>query len=102
VFGLFVKERIGLERQNGSLFKAMRGLPKQFNRFLIGVGIFGAGDFAHSLLTLRAIQMLTPSLGASRAGEVGIALYIMHNIFYAGMSYPIDALADRIGKRGSL
>jgi MFS family permease len=102
VFGLFVKERIGLERQNGSLFKAMRGLPRQFNRFLIGVGIFGAGDFAHSLLTLRAIQMLTPSLGASKAGEVGITLYIVHNIFYAGMSYPIGALADRIGKRGLL
>jgi MFS family permease len=66
------------------------------------VGIFGAGDFAHSLLTLRAVQMLTPSMGASHAAEVGVALYIVHNIFYAGMSYPIGALSDRIGKRGLL
>ena len=29
-------------------------------------------------------------------------LYVLHNILYAGMSYPIGALADRIGKRGLL
>jgi MFS family permease len=101
-FGLFVKEKMGMLRQNGSFFKAMHGLPNRYRMFLIGVGIFGAGDFAHSLLTLRAVELLTPSLGASHAGEVGIALYVIHNIFYAGMSFPIGALADRVGKRGLL
>jgi MFS family permease len=74
-------------------------LPARFRWFLVGVGLFGAGDFAHSLLTLRAAQMLTPAMGAARAGQTAIALYVVHNILYAGMSYPIGALADRIGKR---
>jgi len=78
------------------------GLPTRFKLFLVGVGIFGAGDFAHSLLTLRAAQMLTPGMGAARAGQVAIALYTLHNVLYAGMSFPIGALADRIGKRGLL
>jgi len=101
-FASFVKERAQLARHDGSIFISMQNLPRQFKRFLIGVGIFGAGDFAHSLLTLRAVEMLTPSLGASKAGVVGIGLYLVHNIFYAGMSFPIGALADRLGKRGLL
>jgi MFS family permease len=63
------------------------------------VGLFGAGDFAHSMLTLRAAQMLTPKFGAGQAGQIAIALYIIHNILYACMSYPIGALGDRYGKR---
>jgi len=43
--------------------------------------------------------MLTPQTGAARASQVAIALYAVRNVFYAGMSYPIGALADRIGKR---
>jgi MFS family permease len=101
-FALFVKGHLRPANHTADLFKAIAGLPVRFKVFLIGVGIFGAGDFAHSLLTLRAVQMLTPEMGAARAGEVAIALYVAHNVLYAGMSYPIGALADRIGKRGLL
>ena len=101
-FALLVKERLRPANPNGSLFQAVRDLPASFKMYLVGVGVFGAGDFAHSLLTLRAAQILTPSMGASRAGQVAIALYVLHNILYAAMSYPIGALADRVGKRGLL
>lgn len=101
-FALLVKERARSANHNGSLFKAIGSLPPRFNWFLLGVGIFGAGDFAHSLLTLRAAQMLTPEMGAVRAGQVAISLYVAHNVLYAGMSYPVGLLADRIGKRGLL
>jgi MFS family permease len=101
-FAFFVKERMRSANPDRNLFRAIRQLPKRFKLFLVGVGIFGAGDFAHSLLTLRAAQLLTPGLGAMRAGQFAIALYMFHNLFYAGMSYPIGALADRIGKRGLL
>lgn len=101
-FALFVKERARLANHAANLFKTIGGLPTRFKLFLIGVGIFGAGDFAHSLLTLRAAQMLTPEMGAARAGQIAIALYVLHNVLYAGMSFPIGALADRIGKRGLL
>jgi len=101
-FALFVKERARPVNHDINLFKTISGLPMRFKVFLIGVGIFGAGDFAHSLLTLRAAQMLTPGMGTARAGEIAIALYTLHNVLYAGMSFPIGALADRIGKRGLL
>jgi len=101
-FAFFVKERARTANRDGNLFRTISDLPTRFKVFLVGVGVFGAGDFAHSLLTLRAMQMLTPAMGASRAGQVAIALYVLHNILYAGMSYPIGALADRIGKRGLL
>lgn len=101
-FTLLTKEMAHPANRDGNLFQLMHKLPNKFKKFLVGVGIFGAGDFAHSLLTLRAVQLLTPALGASRAGEVSIFLYMIHNIFYAGMAYPIGSLADRIGKRGLL
>ncbi len=101
-FALFVKEHARPANHQMNLFKTIHSLPLRFKLFLVGVGIFGAGDFAHSLLTLRAAQMLTPIEGAARAGQIAIGLYIVHNILYSGMSYPIGALADRIGKRGLL
>jgi MFS family permease len=101
-FALFVKEHARPANHQMNLFETIHSLPLRFKLFLVGVGIFGAGDFAHSLLTLRAVQMLTPVEGAARAGQIGIGLYILHNILYAGMSYPIGAIADRIGKRGLL
>jgi MFS family permease len=62
------------------------------------VGIFGAGAFAHTLLILFATQRLTPSLGAAGATSAAVALYILHNVFYAGFSFLGGLLADRYPK----
>jgi MFS family permease len=101
LFALLVRE-IRRNGQNAGLFQSIRELPRSFYYYLIGVGIFGAGDFAHSLLTLHAAQLLSPAFGVARAGQLAVGLYLVHNFFYAAMSYPIGALADRIGKRGLL
>jgi MFS family permease len=101
-FMFFVKERRRQPNPHNNLFASIRSLPRNFRMYLIGVGLFGIGDFAHSLLTLRAAEMLTPTLGAAAAGQTAILLYVIHNILYAGMAFPIGALADRIGKRGLL
>jgi MFS family permease len=98
-FALMVRERFRSAGRTGGLFQSIGGLPGSFKWYLVGVGVFGAGDFAHSLLTLRAAEMLTPQLGAAQAGEVAIILYLVHNVVYATMSFPIGALADRIDKR---
>lgn len=76
----------------------LRNLPRSFRRFLKGVGLFGSGDFAHSLMILYAVSALTPSRGATSAAAVTAGLYALHNVFYAGVSYPIGALADRSNK----
>lgn len=101
-FALFVREKARHTHNDQGFFLSLKNLPARYKRYLLAVGIFGAGDFAHSLLTLRAVQVLTPVYGSSRAGEIALLLYALHNVFYAGMSYPIGALADRIGKRGLL
>jgi MFS family permease len=73
-------------------------MPKAYRQFLIAVGIFGAGAFAHTLLILLATQRLTPRLGAAGATSAAVALYVLHNIFYASFSYVRGLLADRFPK----
>lgn len=98
-FALTVREeRRVIDNPHGFL-AAFGALPPAFRTYLVGVALFGAGDFAHSLLTLRASQVLAPTLGAARAGQIAVGLYILHNILYAGASYPIGILADRFNPR---
>jgi MFS family permease len=74
-------------------------LPREFRQFLGAVGLFGLGDFAHTLLILRAVQVLAPQYGVVRAGAISIGLYTFHNVIYAAASYPAGALGDRVGRR---
>jgi MFS family permease len=66
------------------------------------VGVFGVGDFAHTLLILRATELLTPEFGITHAAQLAALLYTVRNIFYTLASYPIGALSDVIGRRGLL
>jgi MFS family permease len=81
------------------LLTSLRDLPPMFWRFTGAVGVFGLGNFAHTLLVLRAVSLLTPRYGPVAAGRYGIALYILHNILYAAVSYPAGALGDRANKK---
>jgi MFS family permease len=63
------------------------------------VGIFGLGDFSHTLIILAAIQLLTPSLGTVRAATIAGLLYVLHNVAYALAPFPVGALSDRLGRR---
>jgi len=76
----------------------LRLLPASYRRFLVAVGLFGAGDFAHSLLILLAAQKLAPVLGPEKAAGAAAALYVLHNVFYAGWAYFAGWLADRLPK----
>lgn len=78
-------------------FSSLRGLPARFKRYLGAVGIFGIGDFSHSLLILAATQALTPSMGLVRAAQMAGLLYVGRNIVQVVLSYPIGAAADRLG-----
>ena len=80
----------------------LKAMPRPFRRFLVGIGIFGMGDYARTLLILAATQLLTPAHGVGRAAQIAGLLYVGHNVFYAGYSYPIGALSDRVGRRGLL
>ena len=77
----------------------LRGLPSCFKRYLGAVGIFGIGDFSHSLLILAATQWLTPSLGVVKAAQIAGLCYVGRNAVQVLASYPVGVLADRFGAR---
>ncbi|MBE0448210.1 MAG: MFS transporter [Actinobacteria bacterium] len=78
-------------------FTALGELPSRFKRYLGAVGLFGAGDFSHTLLILAATQLLTPSTGVVQAAQVAGLLYVLRNVVQVSTSYPIGVLADRYG-----
>jgi len=98
-FWLLVRERPIESRKRLSFLHGLRALPPVFRRFLFGVGVFGAGDFSHTLLILFASRMLAPAHGAARAASLAIVLYTIHNVFYAGSAYLSGWISDLIPRR---
>lgn len=75
----------------------LRCLPVRFKRYLGAVGIFGMGDFSHSLLILAATALLTPSVGVVQAAQTAGLLYVWRNVVQVAASYPVGLAADRLG-----
>jgi MFS family permease len=82
-----------------SFVSSFSQLPGAYWRYLAGVFAHGIGDFAPTLLILRATQELTPSRGFARASVLALGLYTFYNVVNAAASYPAGILADRISKR---
>jgi MFS family permease len=99
VFWVFVRERPIAARPQRSFLLGLKALPIPFRRLLLGVGIFGAGDFSHSLLILYASRMLVPAYSMARAASIAVGLYTLHNVFYAGSAYLSGWLSDRVPSR---
>lgn len=95
-FWLLVRERAGDARAKRSFLTGLRDLPSSFRKFLLGAGVFGAGDFSHSLLILYASRMLAPEFGTTRAASFAVALYTLHNVFSAGAAYASGWLSDHL------
>lgn len=95
---LLVQEKERKPVPHISFGQRLRSLPRSYRTFLVAVGLFGAGDFAHSLLILLAAQKLAPSLGAAQAAVAATGLYVAHNIFYASFAYVAGWLADHFHK----
>ena len=93
-----VHERQRTRVSSISFREGLRRLPPRFRKFLVAVGLFGAGDFAHTLLILLATQRLLPAFGAAGAASAAIGLYVAHNVFYAGFAFIAGWLADRVSK----
>ncbi len=82
-----------------SFGQRLKMLPPIYRRFVIAVGLFGAGAFAHTLLILLATQRLTPVWGVNRAASIAVGLYVLHNVAYAGSAYVGGWLGDHFPKR---
>ncbi|HVY47339.1 MAG TPA: MFS transporter [Minicystis sp.] len=103
-FAVLVRPARATEKhtQPPHLISGLRALPGSFRTFLVAVLAFGLGDFARSLLILRATLLLAPSMGHASAVTAAIALYVLHNVVYAGASFPVGWLADRMSPRALL
>jgi MFS family permease len=102
IIATLVQERERIEVPHISFGRSLSSLPPCFRKYLIAVGVFGFGDFAHTLLILLATQTLSPALGKAGAAIVAAGLYILHNALYASFSFISGWLADRLDKRNLL
>jgi MFS family permease len=89
----------GLVLKDKGFVTSMKTLPRSFKLFLVGVGVFGLGNFANSLFTLRAQQVLAPTVGSLEASAIAVGLYTLLNVAYAASCFPIGALSDKVGRR---
>ena len=102
-FWMLVRERpMGERKQESFRERGCSALPGYFRRFLLGVGIFGAGDFSHTLLILYATRMLAPTHGMAWAASVAVGLYTLHNVFYAGSAYVSGWISDHVTHRKAI
>jgi MFS family permease len=98
-FWLLVRDRPFEVKHKKSFLSGLRTLPSEFRRFLVGVGIFGAGDFSHTLLIMYATKMLAAQYGLARAASLAVILYTLHNVFYAASAYVSGWLSDHVPHR---
>ncbi|MBM4436325.1 MAG: MFS transporter [Actinobacteria bacterium] len=101
-FGFMVGEVPGRPIVRRHLIESVRKFPIPFRRYLAGVGVFGAGDFAHALLVLVAAQLLSAAHGVVAAAQIAAVIYALRNAVHTAASFPVGALSDRIGRRGLL
>lgn len=109
VFWQLVREQRFTPKPGLRLGASVRAMPAGYRRFLVGVGLFGVGDFAHTLLILAATHHLSATVerihGLNEAGTAilfGILLYAWRNFVQAVAAFPAGWLGDRVGHRRML
>ena len=102
VIVFLVKEKERAPVSHISFGTRLRALPAVYRQFVVAVGLFGAGAFAHTMLILLATQKLTPTLGTASAASAAVALYLLHNVFYALFAFIGGWIADRVKKNNVL
>jgi MFS family permease len=102
VFALMVREQRFTPKPGLRFRESLAELPKPFRRYLVAVGVFGLGDFAHSILVLAATGALLDPDNPGPALATGVLLYALRNATAAVTAFPVGALGDRVGRRGLL
>lgn len=96
---VLVRERRTKKPPAASFTAGLHKLPAPFRWFLVSRGVFGLGDFSHTMLILYATRTLAPQMGLATASSVAVGLYLLHNIFYAIFAYAGGWLSDRATNR---
>ena len=96
---LVVERPNGAAERSSALRPSLAATGKPFQKYLIGILIFGCGDFSRTLLILYAIQHATGTLFSLPATGLAVALYVLHNAVSSAAALPLGALSDRFGVR---
>jgi MFS family permease len=81
------------------LFAQARGMGAPFHRFLITAGVFSLANSSTAFLLLLAADR---THGAGFAGTSVTLVYLLYNVVYALLSWPVGEWSDRIGRRALL
>ncbi len=93
VLAVFVRApRSTPRRSAATLWSELGGLGRPVHRFLVVAGVFSLAGSSMAFVLLRAGQA-----GFSVA-QVPL-VYMVYNVVYALLSWPLGALSDRIGRR---
>lgn len=99
----FVKEFPRPPKPERRLWGDVKTLPRPFLYFMLIAGVFGLGQFAPTLLVLRATEILRGSSGGPlAAAREAIALYVLFNALQTISSYTSGMLSRRLGSIPSL
>ena len=72
--------------------------PRIFWLFLVGVFLFGLGDFSRTFVILLAAQALGEGTMAAGMVSGAVLLYTLHNLVSAVSAYPAGHVGDRSSK----
>jgi len=98
-----VRERVPAEAPAPAAAPPKPSLPRPFWLMLVGVLLFGLGDFSRSFLIWIAAHSLGEAgKGAQGTLSVAVLLYAMHNLVSAAAAYPIGRWVDGRSKMKTL
>lgn len=85
------------EASSGEPRRGQAPFPREYWLFVVGVLLFGLGDFSRTFLILLAARALgeTQAVGLL---SMAVLLYAGHNFISGLAAYPAGKLGDRVGK----
>jgi hypothetical protein len=115
VFAILIREIRFTPKPGLRLGASLSAMPKTYRRFLVGVALFGIGDFSHLMLIGLAMTstsnapLLASWFGPDESNPmarldtfvpiVPLLLYSWRNLIQALAAFPAGWLGDRIGHR---
>jgi len=97
---VFVRETAGgrRARARGEGERGETSVPPALKKFLAIATLFGLSNMTYMLFILYVLKLVEPPLGLDPV-VFATGLYVLFNIFYAGLSVPSGSLSDRIGRK---
>jgi MFS family permease len=88
-----------IDQQSATPEQPRPPFPPVFWIFLVGVLLFGLGDFSRTFLIWLAAKGLGEGVDhASGTVSIAVLLYTLHNLVSAGAAYPVGRMGDRGSK----